>query len=73
MCWLFVFHASVIKDTYLEQQQSLRCSKIMCNEYIGSVTLDAAFREVSTQPQSCLNTPTCLSEGPSAEMEVEGT
>lgn len=45
----------------------------MCNEYIGSVTLDAAFREVSTQPRSCLNTPTCLSEGPSAEMEVEGT
>ena len=45
----------------------------MCNEYIGNVRLDAALREVSTQPQSYLKTPIYLSEGLSAEMKVEGT
>lgn len=45
----------------------------MCNKYIDNVRLDAVLREVSTQPQSCLKTPISLSEGLSAEMEVEGT
>lgn len=43
----------------------------MCNEYVGNV--DAAPREVNTQPWSFLKSPIYLSEGLSAEMQVEGT
>lgn len=45
----------------------------MCNEYIGNVRLGAALKDVSTQTGSSLKTPIYLSEGLSAEMEVEGT
>lgn len=45
----------------------------MCNEHIDNVRLDAALRNVSTQTGSSLKTPIYLSEGLSAEMEVEGT
>lgn len=43
----------------------------MCNECVCNV--DAALREVKAQPWSFLKSPIYLSEGLSAEGQVEGT
>lgn len=43
----------------------------MCNEYVGNV--DAALKEVNTQPLIFLKSPIYLKEDLSAEMQVEGT
>lgn len=66
-----MFDASVVIDVLLYHINQLRCFKIMCNEYVDNV--DAALKEVNTQPLIFLKSPIYLKEDLSAEMQVEGT